>query len=380
MAKIISELELEKAVDALTRGNLVAFPTETVYGLGGNALNEEAVKKIFAAKGRPLTDPLICHVSDVEKAVAMWDVRADPAAVKLARALGTALWPGPLTIVLKADPSLPHSVTGGSGFVGARIPRHPVALKLLQLVDFPLAGPSANTFGHVSPTTAAHVLEDLGPKDPSLLVIDGGQCDIGIESTVVKVNSVENVEILRRGGVSLTDVQRALEGKFHPLLTIRDTRSRHGAPEKAMDGPGQLLTHYSPNVPSRLLTPSSFAANAPAQPAGVVVEFSSSAAGAALTEVALRQTVVIDFGGHLQPLQAGCLAYRDLSAKAQVREACFAVFDALRWTETIPGAKLVLFPLVSEWPHAAVDAELLDAVEDRLFRAASGQVAHIRTQ
>ncbi|RNF02807.1 putative translation factor (SUA5) [Trypanosoma rangeli] len=380
MAKIISASELEIAADALARGNLVAFPTETVYGLGGNALNEEAVNKIFAAKGRPLTDPLICHVLDVDKAVAMWDVHADPEAVELARVLGTAIWPGPLTIVLKAKPSLPHSVTGGSGFVGARIPRHPVALKLLQLVDFPLAGPSANTFGHVSPTTAAHVLQDLGPKDPSLLIIDGGQCDIGIESTVVKVNSVESVEILRRGGVSLTDVQRVLGDKFHPFITIRDTRARHGNPETAMDGPGQLLTHYSPNVQSRLLTPSSFTTNAPAPSERLIVEFSSNAPGTALTEVSLRDAVIIDFGAHLQSLQAGCLAYRDLSATAQVREACFAVFDALRWTETIPGARVVLFPLVSEWPHPSVDAELLDAVEDRLFRAASGQVARICVQ
>ncbi|EKG06248.1 hypothetical protein TCSYLVIO_002651 [Trypanosoma cruzi] len=380
MARIISASELERAADALARGNLVAIPTETVYGLGGNALNKEAVEKIFTVKGRPLTDPLICHVSDVEKAMDLWDVHADPEAVELARVLGTAIWPGPLTIVLRANPLLPNSVTGGSGFVGARIPRHEITLRLLQLVNFPVAAPSANTFGHVSPTTADHVLKDLGPKDSSLLIVDGGPCDIGIESTVVKVNNVESVEILRRGGVTLTEVLRALGDKFHPLITIRDTRLRHLSPEMAMDGPGQLLTHYSPSVPSRLLTPSSFTTNLPMDPEGALVEFSSNSSVAAPTEVLLRHTVIIDFGGKLQCLKPGCLAYRDLSVNAQVREACFAVFDALRWTETIPGAEVVLFPLVSGWPHASVDTDLLAAVEDRLFRAASGKVARIRMQ
>ncbi|KEG10510.1 putative translation factor (SUA5) [Trypanosoma grayi] len=373
MAKIISPCDLECAAEALARGNLVALPTETVYGLGGNALNEDAVKKIFAVKGRPSTDPLICHVTDVEKAVALWDVKADPAALELAKCLGSAIWPGPLTIVFKANPSLPNAVTGGSGFVGARIPRHPVALQLLELVGFPVAAPSANTFGHVSPTMAEHVLKDLGPKDPSLLIIDGGHCDIGIESTVVKVNSVESVEILRRGEVSLTDVQRAIGDKFAAHITIRDTRARHLTPDVAMDGPGQLLTHYSPSVPSRLLTPSSLTADMSIDLRNVVVELSTGSKG-----VPLSHTVVIDFGGHLQALRPGCLAYRDLSAKAEVREACFAVFEALRWSETIPSAEVVLFPLISEWPHAIADTELLAAVEDRLFRAASGRIVCIR--
>ncbi|KAH9600333.1 putative GTP-binding controlling metal-binding domain [Trypanosoma melophagium] len=376
MAKIISASCLEDAAEALSCGNLVALPTETVYGLGGNALNEEAVKKIFAVKGRPLTDPLICHVSCMEKALKLWDVNSDPKALELVKCLGEALWPGPLTIVFKANPALPNAVSGGSGFVGVRIPSHPVALQLLQLVDFPVAAPSANTFGHVSPTTAKHVFEDLGERDSSLLIIDGGHCDIGIESSVVKVNNVESVEVLRRGKVSLTDVQKAINNKFTPTITIRDTRSRHLSSEVAMDGPGQLLTHYSPCVPSRLLTPSSLITVLPQTLNKVYVDLSLNASDT--KEIPLSETVIIDFGGNLQAFREGCLAYRDLSSQAKVREACFAVFEALRWTEAVSGAKMVLFPLISEWPHAVTEVELLEAVEDRLFRAASGQIAYMR--
>ncbi|CBH17874.1 hypothetical protein, conserved [Trypanosoma brucei gambiense DAL972] len=377
MARIIDVSELDYAAHSLTRGGLVALPTETVYGLGGNALDERAVQQIFEVKGRPSTDPLICHVPDIQRAVGLWDSNADPAALEVAKWIGDAIWPGPLTIVFRANSVLPPSVTGNSGYVGVRIPNHPIALQLLQLVNFPVAAPSANTFGHVSPTTAEHVLRDLGERCPSLLVIDGGHSNIGIESTVLKVASATKVEILRRGKVSLADLQQVIWKKFECHITVRDTRSCPGTVDMAMDGPGQLLTHYSPSVLSGMLTPKSTNCEVHQNELDkAVVELPSTPP---LTGgVPLNQTVIIDFGGLLQRFQRVCLAYRDLSAEGEVQQACFAVFEALRWSETVSGAGVVLFPLISEWPCKTGDEELLAAVEDRLFRAASGKIANIR--
>ncbi|KAH8609710.1 putative Telomere recombination putative GTP binding controlling metal binding [Trypanosoma vivax] len=376
MARVKTASDLGDAVVALCRGDLVALPTETVYGLGANALDEKAVQKIFTVKGRPTTDPLICHVPNVERAFALWDTSSDPAVLDLIKCIGDALWPGPLTVVYRASNSLPSAVTGGSGFVGVRVPAHPVALQLLQRVDFPVAAPSANTFGHVSPTTTEHVLNDLGERDPSLLIVDGGRCDVGIESTVIKVADANTIEVLRRGKVSVTDVERALGGRFTCRISVRDTRTCCLTATTSMDGPGQLLTHYSPNVVSRLLTPRSFQQGTSGDSwSGAFVELTSTPSE--MKGVSLKLAVVIDFGGILQCLRGSCLAYLDLSAQSNVEEACFAVFEALRWSETVPEVQLVLFPLISEWSHGCADLELLVAVEDRLFRAASGEVANV---
>lgn len=370
MAKIIgtSFAELEEAAAALAAGRLVALPTETVYGLGGSALMDSAAKKIYAVKGRPATDPLICHVDRLEKAVELWDPAWDSEAIALASAIGEALWPGPLTIVCKANPSLPPSVTGGSGFVGARIPRHPVALELLRIANIPIAAPSANTFGHVSPTTAQHVYDDLASRDPELLIIDGGSCEVGIESTVIKVNNVGYIEILRRGQVSVSDIQHAIAVSYpQTRIEIRDTRSRFKVADQPMDGPGQLLTHYSPGVPASLITPAS-------------VEGVGSSSGEHILVVrgearyTMQKTVIIDYKSILGQFKERCLAYRDLSERGMASDACSDVFKALRWSEHVDGAEDVIFPFLSEWDQEGVP-DLLAAVEDRLFRAASGVTA-----
>lgn len=387
-----TEGNLRHAADWLAAGHLVAFPTETVYGLGGNALADDSVKKIYATKGRPATDPLICHMNTLEKAVALWDPEWDPAAIELASSIGSALWPGPLTIVCKAHPNLPASVTGGSGFVGSRIPRHPVALELLGLLDFPLAGPSANTFGHVSPTTPQHVYDDLASRDPSLLILDGGSCAVGIESTVIKVNGVEAIEVLRRGQVTVSKIQETIAAKYpNTRVDIRDTRSKFKGLDQPMDGPGQMLTHYAPGVPCSLVTPASVPATA-----SLSSHANSSSRVAKEKETIegerwcvqrggqmcpMARTVILDYGGTLSRFEDSCLAYRDLSAAGNAGEACSAVFEALRWTERLAGAEAAIFPLLSEWSSAAKteeEKELLAAVEDRLFRAASGTVALIK--
>ncbi len=184
---------------ALAAGALVAFPTETVYGLGADAWNPAALARIYAVKGRPATDPLIVHVLDWPAARALVDPRADRPLLDLAARLAAAFWPGPLTLVLPRHPRLPLEVTGGGPSVALRAPAHPVARRLLALAGVPVAAPSANRFGGVSPTSADDVLADLGPGLDWL--VDGGPCPLGLESTVLDLRG-PRPRILRPGGVS----------------------------------------------------------------------------------------------------------------------------------------------------------------------------------
>lgn len=518
-----NDIDLKRAASLLSDGKLVAFPTETVYGLGGNVWIPEAVKNIFAVKGRPATDPLICHVDLLEKGLKLWaggnkeeknysELRAS---VALATFIGSAFWPGPLTIVCKASSSLPMEVTGGSGYVGLRIPNHPIALALLHQVDFAVAAPSANTFGHVSPISAAHVFDDLASRDPTLLIIDGGKSNVGIESTVIKIeDNASRIEMLRRGKITVSDIKKVLA--THSLyrqvpIEVRDTRSRNngaittssinpssgigalsdadGNPEepallsasnkkhnfstnepseasKPMDGPGQLLTHYSPSIPSSLLTPNSFTfcqeRNTSTHQVSALSICRKVKEGVPQDEkiqsassFPLSTTIVIDFNGLLRSafhsaffstaselpdkegsscmresscvqaenelqttdpcstatleapvstcrrnLLDSCIAYTDLSASGIVDEASSNLFNALRWSEKVPGGTNVVFPLLSAWSGMtlrsdvsdetntintqsemknAIDySEFLGAVDDRLFRAASGVVARVK--
>ncbi|CAJ1028953.1 Telomere recombination/Putative GTP-binding controlling metal-binding, putative [Leishmania lindenbergi] len=371
MAQIIgtSLEDLRRAADALLQGKLVAIPTETVYGLGGNALIESAAKRIYTVKGRPPTDPLICHVCNLDGVRRLWDLKWDEGAVELACAIGAALWPGPLTIVFKANPSLPDCVTGGSGYVGARIPNNAITLKLLEMVDVPVAAPSANTFGHVSPTTAQHVYDDLAARDPELLIIDGGQSAVGIESTVAKVESKDLVVVLRRGCITVSMIHRAIAERYpQTRVEIRDMRIMCGSMTAPMESPGQLLTHYSPRVPSSLLTPGSLAMLTASAGVPVYVHRGKDV-------VPLSETIVLDFNGYLSRFRDSCLSYHDMSPDGNPEEGCFAVFDALRATETVKGAKSLVFPFISEWPQDKENEDLLAAMEDRLFRAASGVTA-----
>ena len=227
---------IPRAAERLGAGEIVAFPTETVYGLGANALNEKAVAKVFAAKNRPAFDPLIVHIGDKEAAsqyVTALDQRA--------RQLMDAFWPGPLTLVLPKRSIVPDLVTAGLETVALRMPSHPVALALLRAVDFPIAAPSANPFGYVSPTTAAHVRDSLG--DEVDLIIDGGPCTVGVESTVCALTEQQAV-LLRPGGVTLEQI----EAVVGPVRVGEPTRTDRRSP-------GTLPSHYAPRVPVVLLKP-----------------------------------------------------------------------------------------------------------------------------
>jgi len=217
------------ALAALRAGEVVAFPTETVYGLGADATRAEAVRKIFALKGRPADHPLIVHLLD-----ASWldDYALDPP--PLARRLAERFWPGPLSLVLRRPPSLPHAVTGGLETVALRAPSHPVAQRLLRELGRPLAAPSANRFGRVSPTTAAHVRDEFGDE---LVVLDGGACEVGVESTILDLSDPTHPRLLRPGGVTREQLLEALEGL--PL---------GGADAAAPRVPGSLESHYAPRA------------------------------------------------------------------------------------------------------------------------------------
>lgn len=229
---------ISAAAQRLAAGDLVAFPTETVYGLGADASDAGAVAKIFAAKGRPADHPLIVHIADASGLDA-WanDVPAS------ARALAARFWPGPLTMILKRSGRVSNAVTGGQDTVGLRCPSHPVAQELLRefarIGSGAIAAPSANKFGHVSPTTAEHVQDEFGP---GLFVLDGGACEVGIESTIVDLSRGEPV-LLRPGAVTRDDLEDALGA------TVLD---RDDAAPRAS---GTLAAHYAPRTALVLVTP-----------------------------------------------------------------------------------------------------------------------------
>ncbi len=227
---------ISTAAALLRAGEVVAFPTETVYGLGANALDERAVAQVFAIKNRPHFDPLIVHVPDKE-AVALYATAIDERAATLME----RFWPGPLTLVLRKRPNIPDLVTAGLDTVALRVPAHPVALALLRAAQVPVAAPSANPFGYVSPTTALHVQELLGNAIP--LILDGGPCSVGVESTVCALTEPQAV-ILRPGGVPVEAIEAVIGPVAFASPTQADARS-----------PGTLLSHYAPHVRLRLLAP-----------------------------------------------------------------------------------------------------------------------------
>lgn len=220
----------------------VAFPTETVYGLGANALSDEAVAKIFAAKQRPHWDPLIVHISDESM---LLQVAADVS--PLAQKLMDAFWPGPLTLLLPRTAAVPDAVTAGRPLVAVRMPAHPVALALIRAAAVPIAAPSANTFGHTSPTTAAHVLADLDGRIDAIL--DGGPTSIGLESTVVEVLG-ETVMLYRPGGVT----QAMLEGVAGPGMVQRYTPPAASRQPESLPSPGVGIRHYAPRAELQLVS------------------------------------------------------------------------------------------------------------------------------
>ena len=310
-----------EAARRLHAGELVAFPTETVYGLGADATNPEAVAKIFALKGRPEKHPLIVHIAD-PLAIALW-ARHVPAA---AATLAARFWPGPLTLVLAKSARVPAAVTGGQDTVGLRCPSHPVAQELLRefarIGSGGVAAPSANRFGHVSPTTAQHVREEFGGD---LFVLDGGACEVGLESTIVDLSRGAPV-LLRPGAISRRDIES--------VLGIAPAERDAAAPR----APGTLAAHYAPRTPLALLDPRALEAEMAKASDVAVLAMHTKPPGA---------TVVAWITAPADPLRYGHDLY------ANLRE-----LDRQRATQILVEAP----PALPGW----------EAVNDRLKRAAAG--------
>jgi L-threonylcarbamoyladenylate synthase len=225
---LLKATDIAKAAFLIKKGKLVAFPTETVYGLGANALDAVAVRTVFEAKERPLSNPLIVHCDSIEMVRTIAHVT--PQAEKLAK----KFWPGPLTLILKKKNNIPGIVTVSRNVVAVRIPAHPIALKLITASGVPIAAPSANMYTRVSPTDASHVLEDLSGKIDA--VIDGGRSKVGVESTVLDLTT-KTPRILRPGGVALSAIQKVIPGVSNGTGTV------------SRKSPGTHKLHYSPKAP-----------------------------------------------------------------------------------------------------------------------------------
>ncbi|KUK14362.1 MAG: threonylcarbamoyl-AMP synthase [Synergistetes bacterium] len=309
MTRIVEATEegLKIAALIIKRGGLVAFPTETVYGLGADALNPEAVAKIFEAKERPFFDPLIVHIADVKELDLLWLYIDDRA-----KALIERFWPGPLTIVLPKKDIVPDIVTAGLNTVAVRMPSHPVALRLIRESETPIAAPSANRFGYLSPTMPEHVLKQLGGRID--LIIDGGRTPVGVESTIIDL-SEETPLLLRPGGLPVEEIERVI-GKVKMLTESEKPRS-----------PGQLPRHYSPRTPLRIIEDENFE---------------------------------VPFG-----IKAGLLAFKE----AKYREKFFAV-EVLSPSGDLKEAACNLFPCLHRLDDAGLDIIYAEAIpEEGLGRA-----------
>lgn len=354
----------ERLARHLRKGHLVAFPTETVYGLGANGLDPTAVLKIFAAKGRPLTDPCILHVASAKDALRLLDLDSLPDGKELFEALAEAFWPGPLSIVGPARPEVPSEVTAGTGFVAVRCPSHPIARQLVEAAGVPLAAPSANRFGHISPTCPEHVFEDL-QHVPFLRIMDGGPCTVGIESTVLKLDTTSEprcVRLLRRGGVTEEKLEAFLadcfaKGKLQEAVHfVAPTKSPVKDEAEAQQAPGMLLKHYAPSVSTALLSSDSLSK-------GEALETSPS------------KTVLIDFRGkwsekHQIFLKVFLLG--DEGASNSAEDACRHVFSTLRAAEAFALAEKAELICIADFNPSGLGGYAA-ALHDRLFRSASGR-------
>jgi len=313
-----------QAVDCLAKGGLVAFPTETVYGLGADAANGVAIARLYAAKGRPSFNPLIAHVADVAGARRL--ARFDAAAARLA----AAFWPGPLTLVLPKAFGCPVAelATAGLDTIAVRLPAHPVARALIAAVGRPLVAPSANRSGHVSPTTAQHVMADLGEKID--IVLDGGATPVGVESTILACLG-ETPTLLRPGGLPRAEIEHVLG----VAVAERNGAAEAGAPEtgEAPLAPGMLASHYAPKTRLRL----------------------------AARDVEDGEALLAF--GPLPPGAERAARVLNLSARGDLEEAAANLFSHLRALDGAGARTIAVAPIPSEG--------LGEAINDRLARAAA---------
>ena len=316
----ITGTDIERAKQFLVNGELIAIPTETVYGLAANALNEEAVIKIFEVKNRPSFNPLIVHCASWQ--TAQQYVQKVPAKAHL---LAEKFTPGPLTLLLTKKDSIPDLVTAGSEKVAIRIPDHPLTLALLESLDFPLAAPSANPFGYISPTTAAHVIENLNGKIPYIL--DGGSASIGVESTIIGFDENDKVLLYRSGGISMEEIEKVINEKIIQAPS---------SPQKNPETSGQLKSHYAPHTPLYI---------------GNIDQLKNEFAG--------KKIATISFTKNIEGIESGYEFI--LSPKGNLHEAASNLFASLRKIDQL-NADVILS---ESFPNKGIGR----AINDRLSRA-----------
>ncbi|WP_017733489.1 L-threonylcarbamoyladenylate synthase [Nafulsella turpanensis] len=308
--------DIGRAKILLEQGALVAIPTETVYGLAANAFDPEAALRIFEAKRRPSFDPLIVHTHSLEKAAEF--LKEIPSE---ARQLAEAFWPGPLTLLLPKNAKIPDVVTSGLPAVAVRIPRHPLSLQLLEQLDFPLAAPSANPFGYISPTTATHVADQLGDQVPYIL--DGGPCEVGVESTIIGFEGSKTI-VYRLGGMGIEDLA--------PYCTDIELMPHSSSNPQA---PGQLKSHYAPRIPVLI---------------GNLTEM--------LRKYPKEEVAVLSFRDFYPEVR-----HITLSPSGDLNEAAQNLFKALRELDKMPVRRILA--------ERVPDYGLGRAINDRLSRAAA---------
>ncbi len=316
---------IKRAGTVLRDGGLVAIPTETVYGLGANALDPRAVASIFAAKGRPSTDPLIVHVDDL----AMTACVVDGPFPAPANALAEAFWPGPLTLVLPRHASVPAAVSSGLPHVGVRCPSHPTAKAIISAAGVPIAAPSANRFGRVSPTRAAHVAAELGGRID--LIIDSGPCEKGLESTVVSFDG-DMALVLRHGAIPLESIAH------HVTVRSVDTTT-----DVARASPGHDERHYSPGTPTTTVIAGFDPSQAPAGP-----------------------VLYLGYEGEEPVLPEGW-RFASLGSRLDLTAIAHSLYDALRAADTGAPVRIIA--------ELTGESGLGRAIDDRLTRAGSSRVA-----
>ncbi len=323
----------------------MAFPTETVYGLGAHALDVAAVRRLFDAKGRPANDPLIVHLASFEAMHDLLGEDLETGPYCRVRRLAAHFWPGPLTIVVPKSDRVPLEVTAGLGSVGVRVPAHPVARSLLEEAGIPVAAPSANLFSRPSPTRAQHVLQDLDGRID--MVIDGGATDVGVESTVLDLTG-EAPEVLRPGAVTLEMLRELL-----PNVVVR--RRQAGADGQAMSSPGLLSKHYSPRAPLTL-----FSGDSEVVIDAIVERARSEAAQGRRVGVLVAREDVDAFGEF--PVRIA-----EMGSSGDPASIALRLYAALRELDAV-GVDLILAR------DLEADEGLARAVRDRLHRAASERI------
>lgn len=330
------EKDIKKAGEILAKGGLVGIPTETVYGLAADALNSKAVSKIFKAKGRPMDNPLIVHIQDID------DIEKFSLANKFsdkARALANAFWPGPLTIIVPKGDTIPDEVSAGLDTVAIRLPQHPVARKIIKSANTPLAAPSANISGSPSPTTAQHVLNDMNGKIDA--IVDGGNCNVGIESTVITV-ATPVPRLLRPGGVTAEEIEKVIGH-----IDIDDAVLNKLMDDEKASSPGMKYKHYAPKAKVVLLRGDNFA------------EF--------VNKNADKNTLALCYDEDITSLNTKFLS---LGEKENYNTQAHRLFDALRKIDQSPEIKLV-------YARCPKPSGVGMAVYNRLIRAAGFEVKNL---